>query len=126
MFLHVQVLAAAKMECFHGKPASCSTTKKGSFWFCGQKPRCGFICTEDEGYAFQRALEAWRNTNIEQPICDIHHRHVKFRVVKNTFRKKAMEDLILHVQTAKIHVLSGCGLTRIKSRNQTVITDSKQ
>ena len=33
----VQVLAAAKMECLHGKPASCSTTKKGSFWFCGQK-----------------------------------------------------------------------------------------
>ena len=47
-------------------------------------------------------------------------------VLSNTNRKKAMEDLILRVQTAKIRVLSGCGLTRIKSRNQTVITDSKQ
>ena len=47
-------------------------------------------------------------------------------VLSKTYRKKAMEDLILRVQTAKIHVLSGCGLTRIKSRNQTVITDSKQ
>ena len=33
--------------------------------------------------AFQRALEAWRNTNIEQPICDIHRRPAKFRVVKD-------------------------------------------
>ena len=43
-------------------------------------------------YAFQRALKAWRNTNIEQPICNIHRRPVKFRVVKD-YRKKAMEDI---------------------------------
>ena len=71
------------MECLHGKPASCSTTKNGSFWFCGQKPSCGFICTEDEGYIFQTALEAWRNTNVKQLICDTHHRPAKFRVVRD-------------------------------------------
>ena len=81
------------MECLHGKPASCSTTKEGSFWFCGQKPSCGFICAEDEGYAFQRALGAWRNTNIEQPICDIHRRPAKFRVVKDFSRTSTFECL---------------------------------
>ena len=71
------------MECLHGKPASCSTTRKGSFWFCGQKPSCEFICTEDEGYAFQKAITAWRNTNVKQPVCDAHRRPAKFRVVKD-------------------------------------------
>ena len=50
--------SSSEMECLHGKPASCSTTKNGSFWFCGQQPSCGFICTEDEGFLFQRALAA--------------------------------------------------------------------
>ena len=71
------------MECLHGKPASSSTTKKGSFWFCEQKPSCGFICSEDEGYTFQRALEAWRSTNVEQPVCDEHRKPARFRVVKD-------------------------------------------
>ena len=71
------------MECLHRKPASCSTTKKGSFWLCGQKPSCGFIYTEDEGYAFERALAAWKNTNVRHPISHTHRRPAKFRVVKD-------------------------------------------
>ena len=66
------------------EPASCSTMKNGSFWFCGQKPSCAFICTEDEGYIF---LEAWRNTNVKQPICDTHHRPAKFRVVRDLHKE---------------------------------------
>ena len=71
------------MECLHGKPASSSTTKKGSFWFCGQKPSCEFICTEDEGYTFEKAITAWRKTNVKQPVCETHRRPAKFRVVKD-------------------------------------------
>jgi hypothetical protein len=71
------------MECLHGKPASCSTTKKRSFWFCGQKPSCGFLCTEDEGYVYQMALAAWRAIDLKQPICESHHKPAKFRVVKD-------------------------------------------
>ena len=44
------------MECMHGKPASNLTMDKGSFWFCGQKPSCGFLCAEEDGYLFQTAL----------------------------------------------------------------------
>ena len=71
------------MECLHGKPTSCSTTKNGSFWFCGQNPSCGFICTEDESYVFQRGLEAWRNTNVKQPTCESHQQPARFRVVND-------------------------------------------
>ena len=44
---------------------------------------CGFTCSEDEGYTFQRALEAWRSTNVEQPVCDEHRKPARFRVVKD-------------------------------------------
>ena len=75
------------MECLHGKPASRSTTKKGSFWFCGQNPGCGFICVEDEGFLFQKAIATWRSTNLEQPICETHRKPAKFRVVKDMLKE---------------------------------------
>ena len=75
------------MECLHGKPASSLITKNGSFWFYGQKPSCGFICMEEEGYAVQKALAAWRTTNLKQPICESHRKPVKFRVVKDLMKE---------------------------------------
>ena len=81
------------MECLHGKPASSSTTKKGSFWFCGEKPSCEFICTEDEGYAFQKAITAWKNTNVKQPVCK-HIVDQRNFVLLKTYRKRATEDHI--------------------------------
>ncbi|CAB3990569.1 Hypothetical predicted protein [Paramuricea clavata] len=54
-----------------------------SFWFCGQKPSCGFLCTENEGYVYQMALAAWRAIDLKQPICESHHKPAKFRVVKD-------------------------------------------
>jgi hypothetical protein len=75
------------MECLHGKAASNSTTDKGSFWFCGQKPSCGFLCTEEDGYLFQTALTAWRATGLTQPICESHRKPAKFRVVKDMLKK---------------------------------------
>jgi hypothetical protein len=71
------------MECLHGKPAAHSTTNKGSFWFCGQNPSCNFICAEDEGYTYEKAITAWRCTEMPHPRCDEHHKLAKMCVVKN-------------------------------------------
>jgi hypothetical protein len=68
----------------HGKPASNSTTDKGFFWFCGQKPGCGFICTEEDDYLF---LTAWRATSLTQPICKSDQKPAKFCVVKDMLKK---------------------------------------
>ena len=58
--------------------------KKDRFGFVGKNLAVhGFICSEDEGNTFQRALEAWRSTNVEQPICDKHRKPARFRVVKD-------------------------------------------
>ena len=46
------------MECLHGIPAFCSTTEKGSFWFCGQSQTRHFFCTEDDGYLYENAIAA--------------------------------------------------------------------
>ncbi|CAB4007255.1 endonuclease 8-like 3 isoform X1 [Paramuricea clavata] len=63
------------------------TIDKGSFWFCGQKPICGFLCTEEDSYLFQTALAAWRATGLTQPICESHRKPAKFRVVKDMLKK---------------------------------------
>ena len=70
------------MECLYGKPASSSTTKKGSFWFYGQKPSCVSSVQRKKDIHFNEALEAWRSTNVEQPISDEHCKPARFRVVK--------------------------------------------
>lgn len=74
------------MRCLHGEPASCSTTKNGSFWFCGQSPSCNFFCSEDEGYLFEKAILTWRATKQLQPQCDEHHKPAKMRVVKDIMK----------------------------------------
>lgn len=74
------------MKCLHGKPASCSTTQNGSFWFCGQKPSCNFFCPEDQGYLFEKAIDSWRSLGTQQPRCDGHHKLAKMRVVKDVMK----------------------------------------
>ncbi|CAB4006046.1 endonuclease 8-like 3 isoform X2 [Paramuricea clavata] len=60
---------------------------KGSFWFCGKKPSCGFLCKEEDGYLFQIALTTWRAMGLTQPICESHRKPAKFRVVKDMLKK---------------------------------------
>ena len=74
------------MKCLHGKPASCSTTQNGSFWFCGQKQSCNFFCPEDQGYLFEKAIDSWRSLGTQQPHCDGHHKLAKMRVVKDVMK----------------------------------------
>ena len=74
------------MECFHGKPAACSTTPRGTFWFCGETPSCEFFCHDEDCYLFTRAMEACQNTGSNHPICPTHQRLAKLRVVKDKMK----------------------------------------
>ena len=74
------------MKCLHGEPASTSTTRNGSFWFCGQSSTCNFFCSEDDGYSFEKAIDAWRSTNQPQPLCGGHCKLAKMRVVKDMMK----------------------------------------
>ncbi|CAB3988513.1 Hypothetical predicted protein [Paramuricea clavata] len=71
------------MECFHGKSAACSTTARGTFWFCGKTPSCEFFCHDEDCYLFTRAMEACQNSGSNHPFCPTHQRLTKVRVVKD-------------------------------------------
>ena len=74
------------MECFHGKPAACSTTVRGTFWFCGETPSCEFFCHDEDCYLFTRAMEACQNSGSSHPICPTHQRLAKLRVVRDKMK----------------------------------------
>ena len=57
------------MQCLHGKEAASSTTKNGDFWFCGQNPKCQFICSEEEGLLYDGAIQAFLAANCVLPKC---------------------------------------------------------
>ena len=71
------------MECLHGKPASFSTTTKGTFWFCGQTPSSNYFCPGDDSYQFEKAIAAWRSTGESQPRFHGHDKLVRMRIVKD-------------------------------------------
>ena len=75
-----------KMNCLHGQPAATSTTQNGSFWFCNQNPSCNFFCSEDEGYLFEKAIDAWKSTKQTHPKCTKHQKLAKMRVVKDLMK----------------------------------------
>ena len=74
------------MKCLHGEPCAQSTTEKGSFWFCNQKPSCNLICSKDEGYLYEKATAAWKSTKQSHPRCEKHGKLAKMRVVKNLLK----------------------------------------
>ena len=71
------------MECLHGKPASVSTTKNGTFWFCGSKASCHFFCPEKDCNIFARAVVSFQASGCPHPVCHVHQILAKMRVVKN-------------------------------------------
>ena len=79
------------MKCLHGEEAASSTTENGNFWFCAQNPKCQFICSEDDGYLYERAIEAFLTANQVLPKCCVlkdsddpqQCNHAKFYVVKD-------------------------------------------
>ena len=58
-----------KMQCLHSKEAASTTTEKGHFWFCAQNPKCQFICSEEDGYLYDRAIQAFLAVNQVLPKC---------------------------------------------------------
>ena len=75
-----------KMNCLHGQPAATSTTQNGSFWFCNQNPSCNFFCSDDEGYLFEKAIDAWKSTKQTHPKCTKHQKLAKMRIVKDLMK----------------------------------------
>ena len=57
------------MQCLHGKAAASSTTENGDFWFCAQNPKCEFLCSEEDGLLYDRAIQAFLATNQVLPKC---------------------------------------------------------
>ena len=79
--------AKATMECLHGKPASSSTTKNGTFWFCGQKPSCEFFCPDQDCYMYTKAMATFRENGCIHPVCPAHQRCAKRCVVKDKMKQ---------------------------------------
>ena len=71
------------MLCLHGKEAKSSTTKNGNFWFCAQNPKCQFVCSEDDSYLYEKAIQAFLSTNQALPRCCVLEDFAKFYVVKD-------------------------------------------
>ncbi len=74
------------MQCLHKLPAGTSETENGLFWFCNQKPTCHFVCSEDEGYLFEKAIDAFHKTGQPQPKCCANNL-TKLRVVKDMLKE---------------------------------------
>jgi hypothetical protein len=70
------------MKCLH-EAAAYSVTKEGSCWFCNQNPSCNFICPEEEGYLYEKAINAWCALKSPHPCCTGHGKVAKMWVVKD-------------------------------------------
>ena len=107
------------------KPASCSTAKNGSFWFCGQKPVADLSVQKMRAIYFKQLSKRGETPMLNSRFA-IHIINLQSFVLSETCRKKATDDLTLRVPTVKTRVPCGCGMMRIKSRNRIAITGSKQ
>ena len=74
------------MQCLHKLPAGTSETGNGLFWFCNQNPTCHLICSEDEGYLFETAIDTFHKTDQPQPKC-CGDNLAKLRVVKDMMKE---------------------------------------
>ena len=102
------------MECLHGKPASSSTTQKGVFSFCGQKPSCEFFCPEEDCYMFGKPVASFHKSKCIHPTCYTHGKLAQMRMVKD----KITEGHTLSARTEIIPAHSGNGqmLPRVLNR----------
>ena len=59
------------MLCLHGKEALSSYNENGPFWFCSQvgKDDCHLMCSEEGGYLYDKAIQAFLATKQERPKC---------------------------------------------------------
>ena len=57
------------MLCLHGKEAVGTATQNGNFWICGQNPKCEFICTEEDGFLYEKGIQAFLAVNQILPKC---------------------------------------------------------
>ena len=120
------------MLCLHAKPAASSTTENGSFWFCDQQPKCHFICSEEDGYLYDKAIHAFLATNQAQPKCCVagnpedpeERNFAKIRVVKDPL-KANYGDLFSHVQKGMNDVNTSSGEMKLSFRNRYVNMENR-
>ena len=75
------------MQCLHGKEAASLANENGNFWFCAQNPKCQFICSEDDSYLYEKAIQAFLSANQALPRCCVLKDFAKFNVVKDPNKK---------------------------------------
>jgi hypothetical protein len=80
--LHLTTRSSASvMECLHCNAAASTTTKNGTFWFCGEKPSCEFFCPEEDCYMYTRAVAAFCASGSIHPVCPTHQKFARLCVV---------------------------------------------
>jgi hypothetical protein len=63
------------------------TTNRGTFWFCGQKRSCEFFCRDEDCYIFTNAVENFRKSGPQYPVCPTHQKLAKLRTVKDKMKQ---------------------------------------
>ena len=77
------------MECLHGVPAASVITKNGKFWRCDNKhyKSCEFFCPDQDRSLFETALLLWKTNGAPRPVCHVHQKPAKMRVVRNVAKQ---------------------------------------
>ena len=81
------------MLCLHGKEAVGTATQNGNFWICGQNPKCEFICTEEDGFLYEKGIQAFLAVNQILPKCCVLEddpqecNYAKIYMVKDPLKK---------------------------------------
>ena len=109
------------MECLHGKPASSSTTKNGTFWFCGQQPSCEFFCPDQDCYMYTKAMATFLENGCIHPVCPAHQRYAKLCVVKDKM-KQVTDGHSSCVLSERILVNFGNGVIHLKVQDRCAYT----
>jgi hypothetical protein len=78
--------STAVIECLHGKVAASTTTKNGTFSFCGENPSRDFFCSEEDCYMYTRAVAAFRGSGSIHLVCLTHQKFARLCVVKDTMK----------------------------------------
>jgi hypothetical protein len=85
--MHLSTLSSTSViESLHDKAAASTTTKNGTFWFCGEKPCCEFFFSDENCYMYTRAVAAFRGSGSIHPVCLTHQKFARLCVVKDTMK----------------------------------------
>ena len=102
------------MECLHGKPASCSTTQNGTFWFCGQNPSCELFCPDQDCQKYTKVTAAFHESGCLHPVYPAHQRYAKLCIVKDKMKQSYGRTFFVCSEQEKILLNFGNGVIYLK------------